>query len=858
MFHSAPSTSRPWLTACLRAGGALLPLALFIASAFALHLELENTHWRDIAASLRSHDGLTVLAATGLAALSYLALSLQDSLALAALEKQIPTAQSLRIALVANGIGQSAGASLLSAGALRWRFFAGLNLSAADAGYATLFAEGGTVIGIAGVLAIALLVEPEALTPLGIGTGPALTTATVLLAVLLAYPLVAGFRRRPLSLYGFAVALPPPHLILAQTALGLLDVLCAAGALMILIAPDPADVFATLLAFSAASAAAALSGIPGGLGAFEAVLLTLSPVDEHRLLAALLLYRLVYYLLPLTASAFALLAFQRRETAALGGRTLRVLQVVARQVAPQAIGMLLLATGLVFLLSGASNALDARMSALKAWMPLAVIETSHLVASVSGFLLLILAHGAFRRLRAAYPLAALVLVIGALASIAKGLDLEEALIALIALAALYLGRDAFDRRSALLDEPFSLSWLALIALFVTASIWLGSFSFRHIEYSGDLWWQFEFNAGAPRFMRATLAIAIAAAGLALWSLLRPAARVVTPPRDDDLARVLPIVQASPVAESWLALTGDKSFLFSDTDDAFLMYGARGRSRIAFGDPVGPDLRAEGLLWSFREMCDRFDLRPVHYQIDAAHLARYVDLGYTFLKLGEEARVPLAQFDLKGKRWANLRHSHVRAVREGASFEIVLSEHVEAVMADIKAVSDAWLTEKNTREKGFTVGAFDPKYLALTPCALVKQNGMVKAFANVLVSADRHEISIDLMRQLNDAPYGTMDYLFVELGFWARAQGFSYLNLGLAPLSGLEAHKLAPVWAKAGALLFAHGEHFYNFSGLRSYKEKFAPEWRPKYMASRGGLDTVAALTDAAALISGGITGVFKR
>jgi len=184
--------------------------------------------------------------------------------------------------------------------------------------------------------------------------------------------------------------------------------------------------------------------------------------------------------------------------------------------------------------------------------------------------------------------------------------------------------------------------------------------------------------------------------------------------------------------------------------------------------------------------------------------------------------------------------------------------VAALIPQLKAVSDAWLHDKSTREKGFTVGAFEPAYLVRTPCALVRQNGAIKAFANVLASAAHEEVSIDLMRHVDDAPYGTMDFLFVELGLWARTEGFRWLNLGLAPLSGLETHKLAPVWAKAGALVFAHGEHFYNFSGLRAYKEKFVPEWRPKFMASQGGLDAIAALSDAAALISGGLTGVFKR
>jgi phosphatidylglycerol lysyltransferase len=104
----------------------------------------------------------------------------------------------------------------------------------------------------------------------------------------------------------------------------------------------------------------------------------------------------------------------------------------------------------------------------------------------------------------------------------------------------------------------------------------------------------------------------------------------------------------------------------------------------------------------------------------------------------------------------------------------------------------------------------------------------------------------------------MDYLFVELMLWGRQEGYQWFNLGMAPLAGLENRTLAPLWSKAGALLFRHGEHFYNFQGLRQYKDKFDPEWRPKYLACRGGLALPRVLTNVATLISGGLGGIVKK
>jgi phosphatidylglycerol lysyltransferase len=81
---------------------------------------------------------------------------------------------------------------------------------------------------------------------------------------------------------------------------------------------------------------------------------------------------------------------------------------------------------------------------------------------------------------------------------------------------------------------------------------------------------------------------------------------------------------------------------------------------------------------------------------------------------------------------------------------------------------------------------------------------------------------------------------------------------MAPFSGLESRALAPLWTRVGALMYRYGEHFYNFQGLREYKEKFDPVWEPRYLASPGGLALPRVLTSVAALISGGIKGVVAK
>ncbi len=156
-----------------------------------------------------------------------------------------------------------------------------------------------------------------------------------------------------------------------------------------------------------------------------------------------------------------------------------------------------------------------------------------------------------------------------------------------------------------------------------------------------------------------------------------------------------------------------------------------------------------------------------------------------------------------------------------------------LLPELREISDAWLSDKATAEKHFSVGSFDPAYLGQFDFALVRRMGVLVAFANLWETRTKRELSVDLMRFGPDAPRSAMDFLFVELMLWGRAQGYEWFNLGMAPLAGLEQHPLAPAWHRVGNFVFRYGEHFYNFEGLRRYKTKFRPVWEPRYLVGPG-------------------------
>ena len=277
-----------------------------------------------------------------------------------------------------------------------------------------------------------------------------------------------------------------------------------------------------------------------------------------------------------------------------------------------------------------------------------------------------------------------------------------------------------------------------------------------------------------------------------------------------------------------------------------------------GDPVGAPTAYSDLVWRFRELADEHAGRTVFYQVGPETLPLYLDLGLRLLKIGEEALVPLRDFTLDGGHRRGLRRTKRQVEAERCTFGLLPTAEVPGILEELRGISDDWLASRGTREKGFSLGRFDPAYVGQFPIAVVRRDDRIVAFANVWTTSSKTELSLDLMRYRPDAPNGVMEYLFVELLQWGARAGYQHFNLGVVPLSGMDRRALAPLWNRLSTLVYRHGEHFYNFQGLRTYKEKFDPIWRPRYLAAPGGFSLPAALADVAALISGGLTGVVWR
>jgi phosphatidylglycerol lysyltransferase len=859
---------RESLLSSLQKAAYLLPLLLFSLALVLVHKELASHHIDHILHSIKLVPARVLAAAIALTVCNYLVLAGYDFMALRYTgHSQIPLSKILIASLISYPISNSTGQSWASGGSVRYRFYSAWGIPGWDVVKISLFL---TLTYFLGILTLGLgssLLLPKFL-PHSLKISHMINLLTIICTICLGgYWITVAFWKKPLTFKGLEFRLPSASMTLGQTLIAALDIILSALVLwMFLLGHVKISFMAFLLVFILAQFSGIISQVPGGIGVFESTFLWLMSAIHSThyhhlsLIGALFLFRIVYYFLPLIFAGGGLLsyeAFSRRKTLLEGSKAFKRLLSIT---IPQIYSILLLFSGGVLLVSGAIPTEPLAIDWLRDFIPLPVIEISHLLGSLTGLLLLFLARGIRLRIDAAWYGSLIFLMLGIIVSMLKGFDWKEALALSVMLLLLLPARSYFRRTSSLFDMKFSRPWIAMIVIVLAGSTWIGFFAYQNIQYANELWWQFSYKANAPRFLRALLLLTVFTTGYAFYYLLTVARpRMLKKPDKEELDEAASLLAHAIDPRGFLALLGDKYLNWSNDRKAFLMFTVTPKYWIVMGDPIGDPNAMDNLLWSFREQVDLYNAKPVFYQVSDKYLPYYLDLGLSLLKIGEEAKVDLTKFSLQGGRFASQRTARNKFTRQNFQVVILAKQEVIETLSILKEISDQWLSHKNTREKGFSLGFFDENYLSRTDVAVVKDHsGKIVAFANIWKNGGKEEISIDLMRYDPASPNGIMEYLFVELMLWAKNENYRWFSLGMAPLAGLERHPLAPLWHKIGTTIFDLGEEFYNFEGLYGYKAKFNPEWQPRYLAAPAGLSVPFILMTITRLISGGWKGIFSR
>ena len=839
----------------------LAVLVLFYAALWVLRREIRASHYDDVLLYLRQLPLRNFFMAFGMSMASYFALTLYDLLGLWHVKKPLSYPKTALTSFVAYSFSHNIGAALITGGGIRYRLYSAWGLTAGESANVLVICGMTFWVGYITMGAVFFFLQPPELpSSVHLPFNSVASIGLFCIVAVTAYLLSAVFVKKTIKIVRWKFPTPSIGLALSQMAVGSLDWCCSGGALYLLLPPNSLSFPSFLAIYLLAQMVGFLSQVPGGLGVLETVVvLLLSPIlPASDVLGAMLAFRMVYYLIPfvLGMTTFALYEINRNKEGFK--RALQILDRFAPDFAPHVFSYLIFLSGTLLLFSNAMPEVSRRMTWLNEFMPLGLMESSHFLVGLVAAGLLVLARGLQQRLQSAYVLTLIFLGFGLLGCLFKGFDYQEVITLLVVLGLLLPFGRYFSRRNSIFQQRYPPLWVTAVLFVLLGSVWTGVFNYRYEDYSPDLWTTFDVVEDAARFLRSTLGATVTLLIFSIVSLLSPNQPETEIPGGAELGKALEIIRKSRRASAALALAGDKALLFNKKEDAFLMYAIEGRCWVALGDPVGEEKEREDLAIRFKDLCHRKKAWALFYLVDQRHFQFYLDMGLTVMKAGEEARVALKGFHLENLASADLKNTYQRFKdQEDYSFEIHSEKSWKPFLPELKKVSEDWLSKNKTREKGFSAGFFQERYLEYFPLAVVRKEGKIEAFANLMQGGTGEEIGVDLLRSSHEAPAALEDYLLLELMSWASGKGFKWFNLGTAPPLDMETSPLAPFKDKVAEILSPYA-HFSKLPEIRQEKERFSPEWNTRYLAASANLPLTVAFTNIQALIAKGNRVVFKK
>ncbi len=620
-----------------------------------------------------------------------------------------------------------------------------------------------------------------------------------------------------------------------------------------------------LQAFSILAVAASvgiLSMIPGGLGSFDLVSiigLKIIGATSTQALAILVIYRTFYYIVPWILGA--IMAIINMIAKKQQDRRVRLplinkffanskKNVFFSDLGVWALSLMTFVCGIILLISAATPSLADRIKLLSQITSLPVMHISYRISIVIGLMLLVLSWKIKERIKRAFNWTLVLLILGALTTFMKGLDFEEAIFLLIIALLLWLSKSSYYRES----EPIKKRTVILYFLITFTSIFLyvllGTSIQANFLKSDKVFYILTVHPRA--FIRSAIfGFTVCWIFLFLFFSTSSNTKFANRTKEQDIEKLKHFLEKyEGNFLTHLIFLKNKNLYWAQNDQVLLAYEHTGNKLVVLGEPIGETSLFKNAIEDFQIFADKLGHTPVFYQVSEKYFPDFHENGYYFFKLGEEAVINLDEFSLAGGGHnKSLRSAKSRLEKDNFKFEILEPPFSKDVISEIKLVSDIWLGKR--KEKGFSLGYFNEEYIQSAPVAVFKnQDDKIVAFATIMPVYDEMSISVDLMRfDYNSCPNGTMDVIFVNLILWAKEHNYKYFNLGMSPLSNVGLAPFAHKKEKIGKLVFKFGNHWYKFSGLRNYKEKFHPDWEPRYLAYPKVISLPTLLLELAMLIS---------
>ncbi|MBK0382783.1 lysylphosphatidylglycerol synthetase family protein [Pedobacter sp. SD-b] len=568
-----------------------------------------------------------------------------------------------------------------------------------------------------------------------------------------------------------------------------------------------------------------------GLGAIEVSLTLVLQQFGFPIIAAAtitLLFRFFEFWLPLIAG---ILSFITKKDNIL----LRILPA-----------FIILILGVVNIISAISPAIPSRLRLVKNLLPEELIVTSNSMVLIFGLILVILSVFLLQGSKRAWYMALSLTLFSVIGHLLKAADYEEAILAFVAAAALIYTKGSYKLKPHPKLAYFNI-WIVFYAVIAFIAYGVLGFYFIDKRHFGidftfinafrsvlKIFFLFDDKTIVPLTkFGARFIISIYVAGgsvilFLLYCLLSPYfSKPYNTPEEFEEAKDI-LKKCGVSALDYFKTYPDKFLFFNHDRTAFISFKLTRHFAVVLENPVAiNDEERKNMLVLFEAFCEENGFISTYYRVPHQSLDLYKSLKKKAIPIGEEAILDLETFKLEGGKMKTTRSAISRLSSEGYDFKVYKAPIKDGLLQKLEKVSDNWLTELGKKEVAFTQGIFDTSILKhQTILTIEDQEEKVYAFLNIIPDFAPGEATYDLIRKVNDAPNGVLDMLLAKTFIYLQTEGFKSVNMGLAPMSGMENVNITQKTIKYA---YENLRAFGAFKGLRKYKEKFYPSWEKKYL-----------------------------
>ncbi len=507
---------------------------------------------------------------------------------------------------------------------------------------------------------------------------------------------------------------------------------------------------------------------------------------------------------------------------------------------------IILILGVVNIISSITPSIPTRLRLVKNILPEDLIVTSNALVLIFGLILVMVSIFLLQGSKRAWYVAISLTLFSIIGHLLKAADYEEAALALIAGSSLFYTRDNYKLK----PHPKFIKISYSVFIYAIASVFaygvLG-FYFMEKRHFGV---EFKFIDSVTAVLKVIFFIddkalhpltkfgihfeqsIYAASGVVIlfiiFSLLKPYfSKPYNSPEEFKEADLLMAANGNSALD-YFKTYPDKFIYFNDTRTAFISFKITRHFALVLEDPVADNMADKiTMIEKFEERCRENGFIAAYYRVDEDSLDMYKAVGKKYIPIGEEAILDLRAFTIDGGKMKTTRSAINRLSGEGYVFKVYKGQQKEGLLQKLQTVSDNWLRDLNQKEVAFTQGVFDKSILKNQVILTIEdQEEKVYAFLNLVPDYAPGEATYDLIRKETDAPNGVLDMLLAKTFLYLKEEGFESVNLGLAPLSGIDGPDFTQKTIKYA---YDNLKAFAQFKGLRKYKEKFYPSWRKKYL-----------------------------